>query len=85
MEFDRGLLLAIYSVLSGWVLVLGSLLLIKAIISVLGTRGFLIAMIEVIVGFLALSGALYLWYMSLRTLFLRVKLSSEGHSGPGGT
>ncbi len=82
---DRGLLLAIYSVLSGWILVLGSLFLIKVLIVNLGTEGFLVALTEVVVGFLALGGALYLWYLTLRALFLKVKSSGKGHGGPGGT
>ncbi len=83
---DKGFLLAIYSVISGWILILMSLSLIKVLIMTLGTKGFLIALIEVVVGFSTLGGALYLWYLTLRALFLRVKSSlGKGHGGPGGT
>ncbi len=83
---DKGFLLAIYSVVSGWVLILMSLSLIKVLITTLGTKGFLIALTEAVVGFLALGGALYLWYLTLRALFLKVKSTlEEGNGGPGGT
>lgn len=80
---DKGLLLGIYGVVSGWVLILLSLAVIKALIAFLGTKGLLVALIEVIIGFLALSMALYLWYRILRWRFLELKLQSYG--GPGGT
>ncbi len=83
---DKGFLLAIYSVISGWILILMSLFLIKVLITTLGTKGLFIALTEVVVGFLALGGALYLWYLTLRALFLRVKSTPrKGNGGPGGT
>lgn len=81
---DKGFLLGIYGVISGWMLILLSLVVIKVLITLFGTKGLLVALIEVVIGFFALSAALYLWYRILRWIFLSLK-STESCGGPGGT
>jgi|YelNatPaOPRAMG01_1025707.scaffolds.fasta_scaffold00135_37 hypothetical protein len=76
---DRGTILSIYTVISGWILIIMALLLIKFILSS-GQRGFLISALYVLIGLASLTSALALWYMSVRKLFLKIKLN-----GPGGT
>ncbi len=78
---DRGLLLAIYSVLSGWALVIASLLLIKLLMWILEDHSFLSAALEVVLGFSILIVFLYAWYEVLRMFFLRIKGAMVG---PGG-
>lgn len=76
---DRGTILSIYTVISGWILIIMALLLIKFILSS-SQRGFLISALYVLIGLASLTSALALWYMSVRKLFLKIKLN-----GPGGT
>lgn len=76
---DRGTILSIYTVISGWILIIMALLLIKFILSS-DQRGFLISALYVLIGLASLTSALALWYMSVRKLFLKIKLN-----GPGGT
>ena len=56
-----------------------ALLLTKLILSS-DQKGFLISALYVLMGLTSLTLALALWYMSVKKLFLRIKLS-----GPGGT
>jgi hypothetical protein len=76
---DRGTILSIYTVISGWLLIIIALLLTKLILSS-DQKGFLISALYVFIGLASLTSALALWYMSVRKLFLRIKLN-----GPGGT
>ncbi len=76
---DRGTILSLYTVISGWLLIIMALFLTKLILSS-DQEGFLISALYVFIGLAALISALSLWYMSVRELFLRVKLN-----GPGGT
>lgn len=75
---DRGRLLSIYAVISGWLLIMLALLLIKLIISS-GSRGLLEALLYVAVGGISIILALAVWYLSVRTVFLKLK-----GVGPGG-
>ncbi len=79
---DRGLILAIFSIISGWALILLSLLVIKVLILSTREGSFVYSLIEVGMGFLTLISFLFIWYRLLRYLFLRTKV---GDSGPGGT
>ena len=76
---DRGTILSLYTVISGWLLIIMALSLTKLILSS-DQRGLLISALYVFIGLASLISALALWYMSVRKLFLRVKLN-----GPGGT
>jgi len=70
---DRGIVLAVYGILSGWLLVIASLAFIKLLMITLGTNGLVVAIAEVALGMLTLVSFLYAWYWMLRAVFLRVK------------
>ncbi len=77
---DRGLLLAVWIVLSGWALTIAAMLVIKAFILSMG-RGFLEAAMKVILALTILTTSLLAWYWINKELFVRLKRSG----GPGGT
>ncbi len=77
---DKGLLLAIWIILSGWALTIAAMLVIKVSVLSIG-KGFLEAAIKVISAFLILSMSLLVWYLINRELFTRLKRGG----GPGGT
>ncbi len=79
---DRGILLALYGIVSGWFLILLSLAFVKLILITISGKGLLIALLRVVSGLLILSVFLYAWYEILRKSFLKIKL---GRDGPGGT
>ncbi|MEM2542938.1 MAG: hypothetical protein QXR35_05715 [Candidatus Korarchaeum sp.] len=76
---SRGTLISLYAVISGWALILLSLLLVKPVISP-GSSGLAEAVMYVLLGALSIAAALFLWYESIKVAFLKVKAS-----GPGGT
>lgn len=76
---DRGILLSLYAVISGWALILLSLLLVKPVITP-GSRGLAEAVVYVLLGALSIAAALFLWYETIKMTFLKVKAD-----GPGGT
>ncbi len=76
---DKGFLLSLYTIFSGWALILLALLLVKPVISP-GSGELVEAVMYVLLGALSITLALLLWYESIRVAFLRVKAS-----GPGGT
>lgn len=75
---DRGLLLSLYAVLSGWALILLALLILKPVISP-SSKELGWAVLYVLLGFLSMAAALLLWYGSIKAIFLRLKVV-----GPGG-
>ncbi len=79
---DKGTLLALYGVISGWFLVILSLAFIKLLLMTLSGRRLIIALLRVVLGLLILSTFLYAWYRILRRSFLKIKINSNG---PGGT
>lgn len=76
---DKGFLLAIYTVISGWILIILALLLVKPLI-IPSSRGLIEAILYIISGAFSIAAALLLWYLNIRRAFLRVKAN-----GPGGT
>ncbi len=70
---DRGFILALFSIISGWALILLSLLIIETLILSTKEGSFVYSLIEVGMGFLTLISFLYIWYKLLKYLFLRTK------------
>lgn len=75
---DRGTLLSIYAVISGWLLILLALFLTKLVISS-GSRDLVNAIVYLASGAVSIALALGLWYLSVRKAFLKLK-----GMGPGG-
>ncbi len=82
MHMDKGFLLALYGVISGWFLIVISLIFIKLLLLTLSGEGLLVALLRVVLGLLILLTFLYAWYGILRRNFLKIKMNSNG---PGGT
>ncbi len=79
---DKGFLLAVWTVLSGWALTLAAMLVIKGFIMTIGSERSLIgALVKVTSALSILLISLLTWYWINRRLFIRLKRGG----GPGGT